>query len=122
MCEILFLAFDTFASDPGQDAFAYKMGHVIDVKPDGHPWGSAEGLPKFWKIFLSGISVDDVKDFLATKYDYSNPMDPVATAIRKWRLDVNGIPAPVRNALDHTGIYNVTGNKLAVIQSWMNLV
>jgi hypothetical protein len=61
MAELLVLAFDTHNIDPEQDLLAYKLGHVIDIKPDGHVWGSQERLPKFFIVKIPTMKVADAQ-------------------------------------------------------------
>lgn len=120
MAKILMLAFDTYGPDDEADRFAWKIGHIIDVKPDTHTWGASEGLPKFWRINLPGISVDQVKKFLAYKFDYTNVGDPIQIGIREWKLDANSLPVATLNTLKNTGEITVT--KLNSFSGYMKLV
>jgi len=47
MAEILVRLKNNTHSDPIKDRMCYKRGDVVVVMPDGHPWGSSEGLPDF---------------------------------------------------------------------------
>lgn len=120
MAKILMLAFDTFGADSEQDRFAYKIGHIVDVKPDTHVWGSAEGLPKFWRINLPGISVDKVIQFIDDKVDLTKPNEPVLTCIRKWKMDANALPTAIRNTLVTKGEITIT--KQTTFDGYMKLV
>ena len=76
MAELLILANNTATSD----AFAWKQGHVIDIKEDGHAWGDQETLPKFWLIKCPGIPASQFAQYLAPQLDASNNM----IGIRAW--------------------------------------
>ena len=62
MARLLVKAVDYTCSDPETDKkAAYKRGDVVVVMPDGHVWGNAEGLPKFERVDLPGVSVEEVR-------------------------------------------------------------
>jgi len=47
MAELLIRLKNNTHSDPAKDRMCYKRGDIVVVKPDGHHWGRAEGLPDF---------------------------------------------------------------------------
>jgi hypothetical protein len=108
MAEFLVLTFDTHNPDPTLDLMAYKLGHIIDIKPDGHIWGSSEKLPKFWIVKVTGLSVTDAQDYISLLLDLTDIAHPRPLGIRKWKLDYNLLPANAKNALNNTGIITVT--------------
>jgi hypothetical protein len=120
MAELLILAFDTFGPNDEADRHAWKLGHVVDIKPDGHVWGSKECLPKLYKVKIPGVSVAQVQKFLEQKIDLTNPDAPVITGIRKWKLNLNDVPVSARNELMSTG--EITVNKQNIFEAYMNLV
>ena len=63
MAELLILNFDTSNPDAEANRHAWKRGHVIDIKPDGHAWGSQECLPKFAIIKIPDATVAEVEHF-----------------------------------------------------------
>ncbi len=93
MCELLVLAFDTYNPDPEQDKFAWKLGHIIDIKPDGHSWGASERLPKFWIVKIPGMAVADAQDYLTALLDFTNLQDVKQIGIRKWKFYSEGMSA-----------------------------
>jgi len=104
VARLLVLAFD-----PGGTGMKWEIGHVIDVKPDGHVWGAQEGLPKFWRIDITGgVTVADCEAYLAEVFTTNANGDPVKTKMRDRRLDYAGLPNPIKNALTNTGAYSVT--------------
>lgn len=62
MAEFLVKAQDSTA--PESDA-KWRAGRIVVVMPDGHEWGNKEGLPDFYLIKVPGVSVEDVKQYLA---------------------------------------------------------
>ncbi len=64
MAEILVKAISVTNADSVKDRRGcYKRGDPVLVKPDGHEWGSSEGLPKFIKVKLPGTSVATVEQY-----------------------------------------------------------
>jgi len=102
------MAFDTHNIDPEQDLLAYKLGHVIDVKPDGHVWGAQEKLPKFWIVKIPGMAVETAREYLKSLEDLTNPNDPIQIGMRKWKLDYNTLSTPIKKKLNDTGTITVT--------------
>jgi len=113
MAELLVLAFETFNTDPQQDLMAYKLGHIIDIKEDGHVWGTQEKLPKFWIIKVPGMAVADAQEYLKMLQDFTDLNNVKTIGIRKWKLDYNLLPAAAKNTLNSTGIVSV--NKTTVL-------
>jgi len=107
MAELLVLAFDTFNPDPQQDLLAYKLGHVIDIKPDGHVWGAQERLPKFFVVKIPTMKVEDAQQYMAKKEDITNPDDPVQIGMRKFRFNPDTLAAAKKTALLTTGTVSI---------------
>jgi hypothetical protein len=40
----------------------YKLGDIVDVRPDAHPWGNEERLPKFVVVKVPGLDPTTVMD------------------------------------------------------------
>ena len=100
MAELLILAGNTATSD----AFAWKQGHVIDVKEDGHAWGDQECLPKFWIVKVPGVAAAQFAQYLAPKLDANYNI----TGIRSYILNVaSAAAAALISALTATGASNV---------------
>lgn len=120
MAEVLMLAFDTINPDPNLDLFAYKMGHVIDIKPDGYNWSPGERTKeKFWIIKVPSMTEEEVQDFISSKFDFTDLANVKQIGIRKWKLDINSVPAAIRNTVLSTGTITVTKS---AIQNYMKLV
>lgn len=101
MAELLVLAFE-----PGTtDDMAWRLGHVIDVKPDGFQWGTQERLPKFWLIKAPSVSVEETAEYMESLED----QDHKPVAIRRNRMNPSDLPVPLRRQLEDTGV--VTMNK-----------
>ena len=109
MAELLILAFDTSNKDAAKDVFAYKKGHVVSVKPDGHTWGKSECLPKFYIVKLPKVSVADVQKYLEPKMDlFSTAEEKPTIAIRKYKLDLANLPTLAKTALETDGILSIS--------------
>jgi hypothetical protein len=118
MAELLILAFDTNNKDAALDVFAYKKGHVISVKPDGHKWGKQECLPKFYIVKLPKVAVEDVQKYLEPKIDILSTAEERPTiAIRKYKLDVVNLPTLAKTALERDG--EITLSKVADLEEKM---
>lgn len=115
MAELLILAFDTENKDAARDVFAYKIGHVVSVQPDGHKWGKEECLPKFYIVKLPKVSVATVNKFMEAKMDILTGEQPIA--IRKYKLDVSSLATALKTALEHDGV--ITINKASDLESYM---
>jgi len=65
MAEILIKAEDFVHPDPEVDRrAAWKKGHPVVVKPDGHKWGREEGPPKFIIVKIPGVSPDQLQNYI----------------------------------------------------------
>lgn len=63
MAEFLVKAQEYTHPDPEKDRRGvHKKGDIIVVKPDGHEWGAAEGLPTFVLVKVPGLSVATVEN------------------------------------------------------------
>lgn len=60
MAELLVLARD-------RKGYSYDRGDVIDIKPDGHEWGTEEGPPKFVIIEMPGRSVESLRHLMESE-------------------------------------------------------
>lgn len=104
MSEILVKARDHTHPDPIKDQRgAYKRGMPVCVMPDGHTWGSAEGLPAFVVLKLPGISVERVRQFLEPIADAEGA--PVRR--RLWQIAWSGLPAAARSKILATGALTI---------------
>lgn len=100
MAELLLKASYVQHPDPEEDALRYKPGMVVAVMPDGHPWGTAEGLPNFYLLKLPGIAVDKVQKYL------NSPIDSESGKMkrrRSWQVLIDSLPPAARNILDSKG-------------------
>ena len=124
MAEILIKAVDSVVTDEHGDpvdpaidtAHSFKQGHPVVVMPDGHEWGSDEGLPKFYILKIHGMDPTDFHPYLAAHTDTpvtaSTKPDGSARSStlcpRLWRLDISNIPADVKRSLTTTGTHSTT--------------
>ena len=115
MAELLILAFNTSNIDAAKDVFAYKLGHVIAVMPDGHKWGKEECLPKFYIVKLPEVKVEEVKKYLESKMDLATATE--AIAIRKYKLDVTTLPRETKETLEKDGV--ITLEKVADFEGYL---
>ena len=101
MAEILIKAID----DGLGNTATWSQGCVVAVMPDGHPWGTKEGLPLFWRVIVAGATVEEC---LA----YAQPVtDPETGAILDTsfkRLRYNTLSTPIKRQLDNEGLLTVT--------------
>lgn len=106
MAELLIMARDTSNAESAKDVFAYKLGHVIAVMPDGHKWGKEECLPKFYLVKLPKVKVEDVRKYLNPKVNILSAKRPTI-AIRQYKLDVMTLPIATKNVLEKDGVITV---------------
>lgn len=90
----------------------FKLGYVVAIKPDDHVWGPPETYPPFWKINITGMSVEDAEFYRESIYDTSNPDDPVETGFRKRKFNPDSLPPPIRNTLNRDGEITVTAQQV----------
>lgn len=102
MAELLILNRD---ATPEQRS--YKRGDIVVVMPDGHQWGSAEGLPDFVRAHLPGVPIEAIEALrmahqvpasesasvavraIRRLYDgYSRARDPDRITRRRYRVPV----------------------------------
>ncbi len=89
--------------DPELDGGCYKAGDPVVVMPDGHVWGASEGLPAFWRVTVTGMTVEQGRAYLDAQRD--------GTALIRRRahlFDLSTLPPPVRTQLAATGAITVT--------------
>jgi hypothetical protein len=109
MAEVLIKAQDFASSDVQQDmAGAYKAGMPVVVMEDGHQWGAAEGMPKFFVLKLPSVSVDRVMQFIEPEEESDgvdengNPRTRVKRR-RMWRILLENIPAGAQSKIATSG-------------------
>jgi hypothetical protein len=107
MAEILIKAVDAHHPDPAVDERGcYKRGYPVVVMPDGHQWGSAEGLPTFYVIKLPTVTVEQVQKYID---QWMDPLVPTEVKRRReWTVDVDLLPTDVLNTLVTTGTITVS--------------
>ena len=109
MSEILIKAVDATHADPEKDQRGcYKRGMPVVVMPDGHTWGSREGLPTFVVLKLPGVSVEKVQQFISPEQvddgvDHHGVPKWKMVRVRLWKVFVDEIPLAVRNLLGSQG-------------------
>jgi hypothetical protein len=115
MAEILLRAQNQIdiPSDPEKAARLRVPGDVVVVMPDGHSWGSREGLPRFWIIKVPGLSVETVKKLTDALYVDTGTVDgagnPILRMVNKSRytLPIARLKKPQRDTLAGTGVLTV---------------
>ena len=94
------------------DAGDYASGMVLTAMPDDHRWGRLERAPRFARLSLPGTPVERVARYLEP---WEAPaLTGVGTdtiRVRRWRLEVERLPEPLRAALYDTGL--VVGQHVA---------
>ena len=65
MAELLVVNSEPYKDDP----WVWQKGDVCFVAEDGHEWGSEEGLPKFKRIKLPGVRVDELDSYMEEDKD-----------------------------------------------------
>lgn len=102
-CEILVKARDWTVPDAEEDRRgSWKRGMVVTVKPDGHSWGTEEGLPRFVVIKIPLISVSRVEKYLAHQIETVNGEERVYRR-RLWQIRWADLPLAARNKLNNNG-------------------
>lgn len=86
----------------------WRRGQIVAVQSDGHAWGRREGLPRFVRIRLPGVTVAQVQRFMAarTTVDAFTGRREVA-ARRQWRVRLSDLPAAARVVIRETGVLTV---------------
>lgn len=116
MAELLIKAVDATHPDGETDrAGCYKRGDVVVVQEDGHQWGMKEGPPRFFVLKIPGVEKSRVER-LCEEQDDDDAGRPFVDGEgrrrvfrrRRWRVDIDSLPAPVRNALSGTGVASIT--------------
>ena len=105
MAELLIMARDNNHPDPFIDRnLCYKIGDVVVAMPDGHKWGSDEGLPTFYRVSVPGVSHED---FMELYQEVRNELGELTSRrAKKLRLDL--LPAHQRSALNTVGRASLT--------------
>jgi hypothetical protein len=116
VAELLIKARDASHDDPETDRRGcYKRGDVVTVQDDGHPWGRKEGLPNFIILRIPGAA-RALAERLADEQDDDDSGTLLQDADgmrgrhrrRRWRIDIDDLPAAVRTALMTTGAAPIT--------------
>lgn len=126
MCELLIFSGNNSNADPEKDRRgSYKRGMIVCVFEDGHSWGREEskqqwiaegnatatwpGQGKFVILKLPGVPSSKAKPLLdAQEEDDTGVPLPGTFRRRRWLLQVDSLPAVVRNALARDGEYVTT--------------
>jgi len=83
MAELLIRLKNNTHVDPVKDRMCYKQGDIVVVKPDGHQWGRAEGLPGF-AVIRTDRTVTLMERYLAV-YETSRTETRTIPLV-DWRL------------------------------------
>ena len=108
MAEILIKAVDSSVPDSVDKWYAARP---VVAMPDGHGWGSKEGLPEFYLIKVPGVSVDDVKAYLE-EWNHVPTIDVVGSdlVVDGFRIRINS------NRVSASGKHKLT---LAQVESYI---
>jgi len=118
MAELLIKAVDATHADPAKDAHGcYKRGHVVDVRPDGFPWGAEEhpdtaSHRRFVLVKVPGVDADKARDLLTQPRRSSMVFEApggrgLITHRRRFALHWDALPAAVAAALKTTRVATV---------------
>jgi hypothetical protein len=115
MAELLIKAIDMTHPDPEKDKGCYKRGDIVDVRPDGHPWGKEEGPPKFYIVKVPDAKPEDIKHLQESETETKNKQDKdgkdvldkdgnpieqqVMTKRRRYNLDIDSMETPDQESL-----------------------
>lgn len=109
MCWLLIRAF----SD--NKPTAWKIGDIVEVRPDNTPWGNSETLPRFYRLHIPGLESERAKTFLEDNDETDTGTTDIRgvpivlrNRIRRYKLDIGGIPQVIKNELQNTGQATVT--------------
>jgi hypothetical protein len=121
MAELLVKAVDASHSDPAKDAMCYKRGDVVDVQENGFAWGAMERLApasggQFAIIQISDVTRQQVINWVMNHWNTDiagvdfEIVNNVTNTIRRRRvrIDVDLVPAGVKQTLNTTGFYSNT--------------
>jgi hypothetical protein len=101
MAELLCKAVSASHSDPVKDQRGcYKIGMIVEIRPDGCIYGTSEGLPTFFKIKIPLVPVDH--PLLLKLMDMQKSGETITRRRKCWLQHAN-IPLAARNKLRDTG-------------------
>ena len=107
MAEFLIKAISVSNTDPEIDKGCYKIGDIVDIRPDGWSWGNEEGLPRFYIVKVTGLNADNVKELIDSQTD-GDIENPKMIKRRLWAVDVATLPQWVSDSLTNTGAVTLT--------------
>lgn len=90
--ELLIRIRDKVGTDVYRDCKLTKRGDVIDIRPDGHPWGRRELANPDWRIVRVPISANEAHALLAP--EPGNRLTNRMLRKRLFRLDVDNASLP----------------------------
>lgn len=114
MAELLVKAVDATHPDPTTDArYCYKQGDVVGVAPDGWHWGALELLPpaqggRFVIIKITDVTRQQVINWVSNHWQCDIQGLDINARRRRVRIDIDLIPASVKQTLNQTGQYSTT--------------
>lgn len=115
MAELLVKAVNATHSDSVKDARGcYKQGDVVGVAPDGWPWGALElkapaNGGKFVVIKITDVTRAQVINWVKNHWNWIiTVFDSEAGKRCRVRIDIDLVPAGVRNTLNTTGQFSTT--------------
>jgi len=92
-----------------------QIGDIIVVRPDGWVWGSSEGLPDFVRVTVTGMTVEEAKQYEdSINEDYQDNGETRSRMIRfrKFRLKPTWVSAIIGQGGTYTIAKNVVVNYL----------
>ena len=106
MAEILIKAVNANHIDPIEDQRGcYKRGNPVVVFPDGHKWGKEEGLPKFFILKITDVSVNVAQEYIQPEYSRILTADGTQVVLtrRLYKFLIDNVPSPIKNQILTTG-------------------
>jgi hypothetical protein len=108
MAEFIIKAVDAVHPDPQIDqSGCYKLGDIVEVRPDGANYGRCECLPTFFIVKIPGLSVETARKYMDPEVISIGAGDDIISKRRKYHFDWSIVPAGVKNTLLTTGTYTV---------------
>ena len=91
-----------------------RRGDIIVVKPDGHVWGRAEGLPTYVSLDMEGVPIQEMEKFQAQE---ESPIltphgKPFTVRKRAYKIDLDSLNPDLLDALRRDGKASCSGGCL----------
>lgn len=99
-CELLVKAVSHTIANPAKDQIgSYKVGMIVTVQADKHPWGKEERLPKFAVIKIPMVPVEKLQQYAVPQVEAGTNL----VRRREWMIRVVDLPLAARDKLAKDG-------------------